>query len=928
MTPIARARHLVGRPVRRRFVVLVALCAVVVPAGAIGSPTQTAGSAMSTGLVGRAATAQTACGYAGVVGADRPVAFWRLEEGVGSTVAADAVGGHAGSYVGSPLLAQSGAFAGSLAPSFDGVDDAVRVAGVPNAGTLTVEAWARSAGPAWNAHGFLVSKRGSFILHPVQGSKGMRFYVWTTGGSVVLARWDDPGAGFEITRWHHYVGSYDGVTVRLYVDGVERGSAAAVAQARDDGSALWIGQDDLLSGRNGQGQIDEVALYDGALAAARIKTHYDTAAACTDVLTHALVYAGQQLTWTANHPPLEELIKSGGNSWLPSHTAVFGTADTTWQVHKYWGDWVAAFYPGLLWLKYRETGDELWKALAEKWTKTALCPDGFAADKCKVALQDIDHDMGFRMLAFLNAYDRTRDDAYRQLVLTGAHTLTPGNTTAVDSSDGSPAGTRHNGDYLGFGGAPPAVSPATGSVFGSEAPLFDGKDDAVRIDGVPNASTLTIEAWAKSTGPAWNAHGFLVSKRNSFILHPLQGGNGMQFYVFTSGGQLAVASWDNPGPSFDIRQWHHYVGTYDGAALRLYVDGVERASAPAPGQAVDDHSPLWIGQDDGLSGRNGNAWIDEVALYAGALSGTQIKVHYDAAAVPCQAADDLRCYPNKVRLADRATGYWRLDEKRRFDDTFQTFRSFNAEADASGRLTFTTIIDNMMNLELLFWASENAQGTAFATDGSTDRWYREAVAHAKTVLANQIRRTPSGWSACRFIVYDLTAQPPNLHPACGVKDATSTWARGQAWALYGFTTTYAHTRGKSPEAPSFLEAAENLARFFVRNLPDDHVPYFDLGKTSGIRDSSAAAIAASALVQLSELEKAEGRPTEEKEFRDDAQQILLSLARTYLSEGQTVFNPAILLHGETEPSSTVQEDRGTIWGDYYFVEALLRYLGK
>jgi unsaturated chondroitin disaccharide hydrolase len=134
----------------------------------------------------------------------------------------------------------------------------------------------------------------------------------------------------------------------------------------------------------------------------------------------------------------------------------------------------------------------------------------------------------------------------------------------------------------------------------------------------------------------------------------------------------------------------------------------------------------------------------------------------------------------------------------------------------------------------------------------------------------------------------------------------------QAWAIYGFTLAYKYTKDKR-----FLKTAENLARYFIRNLPEDYVPYWDFDDTKRkVRDSSAAAIASSGLLTLSELSFKE-------EFREVAINILNSLCAGYLSvedEDET------LKHGCFYKPAGIGVDESLIWGDYYFIEAIMKMI--
>ena len=153
---------------------------------------------------------------------------------------------------------------------------------------------------------------------------------------------------------------------------------------------------------------------------------------------------------------------------------------------------------------------------------------------------------------------------------------------------------------------------------------------------------------------------------------------------------------------------------------------------------------------------------------------------------------------------------------------------------------FKVIIDNMMNLELLFWASRN---------GGDPEWYDMAVSHALRTAKEHVRSDGSTYQIVDFAPSTGAVQSRCNHQGYSCE---STWSRGQAWALYGFTMTYRYTRDVR-----FLNTARATADYFIANLPGDDVPYWDFeapGIPSEPRDSSAAAIAASGLLELSQLD--------------------------------------------------------------------------
>src|SRR5690606_16809260 len=151
---------------------------------------------------------------------------------------------------------------------------------------------------------------------------------------------------------------------------------------------------------------------------------------------------------------------------------------------------------------------------------------------------------------------------------------------------------------------------------------------------------------------------------------------------------------------------------------------------------------------------------------------------------------------------------------------------------------FPVIIDNMMNLELLFYATKVTGDSSF---------YHIAVSHADTTMKHHFR---SDYSTYHVVDYDLeTGRVRAKLTHQGVADE-SAWARGQGWALYGYVLMYRETKDKK-----YLEPATNVADFILNhpNLPDDKVPYWDFDDPAipnTYRDASAASLIASALIEL------------------------------------------------------------------------------
>lgn len=221
------------------------------------------------------------------------------------------------------------------------------------------------------------------------------------------------------------------------------------------------------------------------------------------------------------------------------------------------------------------------------------------------------------------------------------------------------------------------------------------------------------------------------------------------------------------------------------------------------------------------------------------------------------------------------------------------------------------IIDCLLNLPLLFWASE--------TTGNLE-YRRKAELHLDTCLRNSFRQDGSTFHT--FYMDPQTGAPVRGVTCQGYRD-DSAWARGQAWAIYGTALAYRYTGD-----PRCVELFRKAVRFYAERLPKDLVPYWDLifGDGSGEpRDSSSAAIAACGL-----LEMAPFLPEEEAAgCRDFAARMVKSLADNYAVKPGERSN-GLLLHGtysKKSPYNTCTPegvDECVVWGDYFYMEALTR----
>ena len=215
-----------------------------------------------------------------------------------------------------------------------------------------------------------------------------------------------------------------------------------------------------------------------------------------------------------------------------------------------------------------------------------------------------------------------------------------------------------------------------------------------------------------------------------------------------------------------------------------------------------------------------------------------------------------------------------------------------------------TIMDNMINLEMLFWAAKN---------GGNKHLYDIAVAHADKTMENQFRED---YTSYHVAVYDtITGECINRCTHQGYAD-NSMWARGQAWAIYGYTVVYRETR-----EPKYLDFAEKVAQVYLDRLLEDYIPYWDFsapGIPDAPKDASAACVVASALIELAGYCEGESQ----QKYIDAAERMLASLSSDrYQSRGQNV---AFLMHSTGHWPAKSEIDASIIYADYYYIEALLR----
>lgn len=245
----------------------------------------------------------------------------------------------------------------------------------------------------------------------------------------------------------------------------------------------------------------------------------------------------------------------------------------------------------------------------------------------------------------------------------------------------------------------------------------------------------------------------------------------------------------------------------------------------------------------------------------------------------------------------------------RFDPKVGLIKSWNKlKANSGGEFDYPVIIDNMMNLELLCWATQMS--------GDSTYW-KIATTHADNTIKYHFR--PDN-SSVHVVYYAPDGQVLARKQHQGYSDE-SAWSRGQAWGLYGYTVMYRFTK-----QPHYLEQANKIATYILNhtNLPADKIPYWDFNAPNipnEERDASAGAITASALLELSQYSKG----ADKKKYFSSAEQILQSLSSPAYQAKPGTNHDFVLMHSVGAKALNSEIDVPLIYADYYYIEGLMRY---
>ena len=539
--------------------------------------------------------------YGQAVEDDGPVSWWRLGEGSGST-AADQEGVNPGGYGGSVTLGSSSLLAtdaGDGAAGFDGGYVAVPdSASLRLSSQLTLEAWIKpSSLPAAGQFASILTKAESYSLQLngpqleltiVQG--GVRHRVQAPAGTIVAG------------GVYHVVGTYDGAAQRLYVNGQQVASQALTGAAGATANPLYVGAWNAGQ-EHFHGTIDEPAVYAKALGATRVAAHHGAGvarlSAPAGVSATPLSTSEVDLHWTSTSSGETGVVVQRSMSAAFSSPASFVLPAGTQS--------------------FRDSGLEPSTTYSYRVKATA----GASSSPWSATAQ----------AATAKTYSQT---------IRADH---PVSYWRLDETSGTVAGDETVANPGAFAGATALGAPGLiPSDPASTAIGFDGASADVRIgqSGSLNLTTaMTLEAWIRPSGaPAGGSIRTVLAKTGSYALE--LDGTAPTFAVYELGARFALAA---PAGTIPAGRRAYVAGSYDGATMRLYVDGTEVATRALSGAADQTLAGARIGSWDGHQGFFAGT-IDEAALYGTALSAEQVAAH--AAAGPVA--------PPESSAAARSTG--------------------------------------------------------------------------------------------------------------------------------------------------------------------------------------------------------------------------------------------------------------------------------
>ncbi len=559
--------------------------------------------------------------YGKTVEADAPVSWWRLGESAG-TVAADKTGTNPGAYLSGTTLGAASLVAtesSNTAVAFDGAKGAVKVASSSSlnlSSPFSLEAWIKpSKLPTAGSFSSVLTKAESYSLQ--FNGPNLEFTVIQSG---TRHRLQAPSGTIVAGNVYHVVGTYDGTTQRLYVNGAQVASAALSGPASVTANSLylgsWAGGEEFLTG-----VIDEAAVYNKALSAARIAEHY-AAATKASLQPPSGLSAGASssteidLSWSDNTAgETGETLQRSADSAFSAPVSIALAAGT----HAY-SD--TGLTPGTTyWYRVKSNAG----GSSSPYSNTAQASTPALATYRSTVLAD-------------------RPLSYWRLDETGG-------TIAGDQTVANP-GTFVS-TTLGAPGLIPS-DPTNGAV------AFNGTNGDVRIgqSGALDFTTaMTLEAWISPTSlPPAGSSRSILAKPGSYALQ--LNGSALAFTVLEFGVRNTVST---PQGSVVPGGVYHVVGTYDGVNERLYVNGAQVALAPLAGSPEQSLGGMHIGSWDGASEFCAGT-IDEAAVYPAVLSPERIAAHFNISGASAKPPPPAGGAYAKALSEDAPVSWWRLGE--------------------------------------------------------------------------------------------------------------------------------------------------------------------------------------------------------------------------------------------------------------------------
>jgi hypothetical protein len=569
--------------------------------------------------------------YSNAVLADGPAGFWRLGETSGSS-AKDQTGAHDGTYTNGPTLGQASLLAGDTASKavlFDGVNDHVRI---PTSESLspptriTAEAWIKPTSlPGAGAFASILTKPESYSLQ-FNGPR-LEFTIIQAG---VRKRLQAPSGAIAAGSTYHVVGTYDGTTQRLYVNGAQVASTPLAGGITVNNNALylgsWGGTDEFF-----KGTLDEAAVYPSVLSAARVTSHYQagigesagsTVNAPTNLTATAPSSSQVNLSWTDNATNEGEfVIERDTSSQFPSPVK-----QTAWANSTTFSDLgLAASTTYYYRVRAKNATDSSTASNTASATTLAVQPPPTGYSAAVVADSPV---------------------SYWRLGETSG-------TAAADERGANP-GTYTNSPTLGA--ASLLATDTTNKAVG-----LDGVNDTVKVASSATlgfTTSVSLEAWIKPTSlPSAGAFASILTKPESYSLQ--FNGPRLEFTIIQAGVRKRLQA---PSGAIVAGSTYHVVGTYDGTTQRLYVNGAQVASTPLAGAITVNSNPLYLGSWGGTE-EFFKGTLDDAAVYGSTLSAARVSAHYQGGSgtSPPPPPPPPTGYSAAV-VADSPVSYWRLGE--------------------------------------------------------------------------------------------------------------------------------------------------------------------------------------------------------------------------------------------------------------------------